>query len=100
MPPSQEAPPQGPNSPALSIVAQETGEPSFIIRYESMEASMVNRIGKLERENSIFIRKGGVLVRSQDGTQQLCLSEYLWLLEFENRDLGEKTNIHVILSFK
>lgn len=57
--PSQEALPQGPNSPALEVGAPEAGEPSSIRHNDSMEASMVNRIGKLEKENSIFLLDKG-----------------------------------------
>ena len=95
---SQEALPQGPNS----IVAPETGEPSFIIKYESMEASMVNRIGKLERENSIFLldKEKGEYWSEVRAALNNCTSqkEYFRLLFFENRDLQIREKKHECFS--
>ena len=73
-------------------------EPFFLIRNESMETSMLNRIRKLERENSVFLlekAKGAYWeeVKStlnNSGSQK----EYCRLLCFENRDLQIRERKH------
>ncbi|XP_059288867.1 uncharacterized mitochondrial protein AtMg01280-like [Lycium ferocissimum] len=93
-----EAPPLVPDLPLPEIVGQERGEPFFIIQNASMEASMLNRVRKLERENRFFLldkAKGEYWSEvktglSNSGSQR----EYYRLLDFENRDLQIRERNH------
>ncbi|KAH0649011.1 hypothetical protein KY290_035491 [Solanum tuberosum] len=93
-----EAPSQGPHFPLPEIVGQERGEPFFIRRNESMEASMLNRIRKLERQNSLFLlsKAKGEYWSEVKTTLHNCGSqkEYYRLLCFENRDLQIRERKH------
>ena len=95
LPSPQEGLPPGPNSPALEVGGPEAG---VIIKYESMEASMANRVAKLERANSIFLLdKGkGEYWSEIKAALNNCTSqgEYFRLLFFENRDLQIRERKH------
>ncbi|KAK6803451.1 hypothetical protein RDI58_001235 [Solanum bulbocastanum] len=92
------APSQGLHFPLPEIVGQERGEPFFIRRNESMEASMLNRIRKLERHNCLFLlsKAKGEYWSEVKTTLHNCGSqkEYYRLLCFKNRDLQIRERKH------